>query len=612
MALRKLKKTLKPVIWVITVLFVASLFVIGSAGALGGKGVNPSGAAFKIKPNGLFSLSQKVTVREMENTFYRAIDQYRNYYRNVDEEYIKMMVFNEKIEEKILVINSGKYGIKISNKEIDEEVKKQTEGIDQEQLQMMLKAQGLTKSKFKALIKESLVVKKVKDKVMAEYKPNAEEIKNYYEENRYTQYKDQDFKTAEPKVKEEITNINKNKFYKKWIEKELENSKVTVKYDEYKTYLKQPIKKIGKYEISNFALRSKIFMSSVFSPEKKESKKAEDDAWEELKKDAAIAEAAEAAGIKPDAYTDKESLLSYYKEKYFQYIKKNYKATDAELMAYYNKETDSNGNKTSNKEKYNKKESIDANIIYMSLKMSEEDKKAAKAKAENILKELKAGKDFAEAAKANSEDPGSKDNGGELGFFKKGQMVPEFEKAAFEGKVGEVYPTLVETQFGYHIIKVTEKKSDGTEVKASHILIKNIPGEKTRADLKVKADKIIADITSGKTKIEDAAKTNSELQNKDIFKTIYKDGTVDGVADSKEVVNTLYASAEGEIKGVSVSNGYYIVKNVKHILGKTPLFEEVKNEVKADYLNEKAGEEVEKIGKEKGPKMIISNLGTVK
>ena len=45
---------------------------------------------------------------------------------------------------------------------------------------------------------------------------------------------------------------------------------------------------------------------------------------------------------------------------------------------------------------------------------------------------------------------------------------------------------------------------------------------------------------------------------------------------------------------------------------KTPLFEEVKNEVKADYLNEKAGEEVEKIGKEKGPKMIISNLGTVK
>ena len=99
MALRKLKKTLKPVIWVITVLFVASLFVIGSAGALGGKGVNPSGPAFKIKQNGLFSLSQKVTVREMENIFYRAIDQYRNYYRNIDEEYIKMMVFNEKIED---------------------------------------------------------------------------------------------------------------------------------------------------------------------------------------------------------------------------------------------------------------------------------------------------------------------------------------------------------------------------------------------------------------------------------------------------------------------------------------------------------------------------------
>jgi peptidyl-prolyl cis-trans isomerase C len=85
-----------------------------------------------------------------------------------------------------------------------------------------------------------------------------------------------------------------------------------------------------------------------------------------------------------------------------------------------------------------------------------EDKAKAKAKAESILKELKGGKDFAAAAKADSTCP-SKEQGGDLGFFSKGQMVPAFEQAAFAMKPGEL-SDVVETQFGYHIIKVTEKK----------------------------------------------------------------------------------------------------------------------------------------------------------
>ncbi len=608
MALRKLKKTLKPVIWVLTVLFVVSLFVIGSAGAIGNKGVNPSGAAVKVKAKGLFSRYQKVTAREMEVAFYRAIENYKNgYYKNADEEYIKMMVFNEKIEEKILLNNAGKYGIKVTEKEIEEEFKKQTEGIEEEQLKMMLEAQGLTKSKIKKSISDALTAKKVREKVMTEYKATPEEIKNYYEENKYTQYTDKEFKDVEAKVKEELTNINKNKFYKKWMETERNESKIVVKYDEYKKYLRQTVDQLDKYDITNTTLRSKVFMAALFATENKSEAQAIEDAKEELKKDAAIAKEAEAVGIKADKYTDAESLFPYYKERYFQYIKKNYKATDAELTAYFNKESNASGQKTVNKDKYNKKESIDAQIIYMALKLSDEDKKAAKDKADKILAELKAGKDFAELAKANSEDPGSKDNGGDLGFFKKGQMVPSFEKAAFEGKVGEVYPTLVESQFGYHIIKVTEKKADGSEVKASHILIKTIPGEKTRTALKAKADGIIADVNSGKVKMEDAVKANSEIEKKETFTGIQKDGSIDGIADSKDVETALFASKENEVKGVSVSNGYYVVKNVKYTPAKTPSFEEVKKAVEADFLNEKAGEEIEKIGKEKGPLMKFKN-----
>lgn len=94
----------------------------------------------------------------------------------------------------------------------------------------------------------------------------------------------------------------------------------------------------------------------------------------------------------------------------------------------------------------------------------------AKAKAEDLLKQIKGGADFAELAKANSEDS-SASAGGDLGFITKGQTVAEFEEAAFKLEVGQV-SDIVKTQFGYHIIKSIEKKDDTVHV--SHILIKGV------------------------------------------------------------------------------------------------------------------------------------------
>jgi peptidyl-prolyl cis-trans isomerase C len=88
-------------------------------------------------------------------------------------------------------------------------------------------------------------------------------------------------------------------------------------------------------------------------------------------------------------------------------------------------------------------------------------KATAKAKAEDLLKQIKDGADFAELAKTNSGDTYSAVQGGDLGFFGKSQMVPAFERAAFALKAGQV-SDVVETQFGYHIIKLTDHKDANT------------------------------------------------------------------------------------------------------------------------------------------------------
>jgi peptidyl-prolyl cis-trans isomerase C len=88
-------------------------------------------------------------------------------------------------------------------------------------------------------------------------------------------------------------------------------------------------------------------------------------------------------------------------------------------------------------------------------------KAQAKTRAEQILKDVKSGKDFASLAKQHSEDPGSAKNGGDLGFFPQGQMVGPFNDVAFSLKPGTT-SDLVETQFGYHIIRVVEKQPGRT------------------------------------------------------------------------------------------------------------------------------------------------------
>jgi foldase protein PrsA len=128
-------------------------------------------------------------------------------------------------------------------------------------------------------------------------------------------------------------------------------------------------------------------------------------------------------------------------------IKPSIKVTEEEMETYFEE----------NKESFDQKEQVKASHILV------EDEATAK----KVKKELDSGKDFAELAKEYSTDASNAAKGGDLGYFGKGEMAKEFEKAAFGMKAGEVSAP-VKTDFGYHIIKVADKKAAKTAVFEDH------------------------------------------------------------------------------------------------------------------------------------------------
>lgn len=126
--------------------------------------------------------------------------------------------------------------------------------------------------------------------------------------------------------------------------------------------------------------------------------------------------------------------------------------TEEEITQFY----------TMNKDRFDEPETVSASHILIAFRPDDDDeaKAAKRAQLEDLRQQLTNGADFAELAKAHSDCP-SKERGGDLGAFRKGQMVPAFEEAAFNQAIGAIGP-VVETQFGYHLIKVNEHNEPRT------------------------------------------------------------------------------------------------------------------------------------------------------
>ena len=247
---------------------------------------------------------------------------------------------------------------------------------------------------------------------------------------------------------------------------------------------------------------------------------------------------------------------------------------------------------------------------------------AAKAKAEDILKQIKAGGNFADLAKKNSDDPGSKDSGGELGPSQRGRMVPEFDNAIFTQKIGDTQ--IVKSQFGYHIVQV-ESRQPAHEQPLSEVQ-PTIQATISREKVSQAEENYARTLTAEANKNgldKTAAAHHLELVT---TPSVGAGGVIAALPDGSQLVSKAFQSKQGDPPQYAPTGEGYAVFQVTGVeAAHAPSFADWKTHVLDDYRNEqlpalltqktkeladkaKAGNDLAKVAKEVGATVKTSDL----
>jgi len=240
-----------------------------------------------------------------------------------------------------------------------------------------------------------------------------------------------------------------------------------------------------------------------------------------------------------------------------------------------------------NSEQYTTPEQVRASHIL--LKTEGKDDAAVKAKAEELLKQARGGADFAELAKKNSEDEGSAKNGGDLDYFGKGRMVPEFDAAVFAMQPGQI-SDLVKTQYGYHIIKLVDKKAATTRPLAEvrQQLADQLAYQRAQAQAADLAQKLEGQIKKP-ADLDSVAKAQGlTVQESGFFA---RDEPILGLGPAPEAANKAFDMKPNEVAGaLRASRGFVFETMVAKQDPRDAKLDEVKDRVREEVVKQKARE----------------------
>ena len=212
---------------------------------------------------------------------------------------------------------------------------------------------------------------------------------------------------------------------------------------------------------------------------------------------------------------------------------------------------------------------------------------AAKAKADDLLKQIQNGADFAELAKKNSDDPGSAAKGGELPPFQHGAMVPEFEQAAFGLQNKSQLSGLVKSQYGYHILQLLDKQPAHTR---SFEEVKSEIEPIVKQQKQTKAADELARTLESQAKVDGldkaAAARKQKVETSDYFANT---DSLPGIGQAPDFMQAAFsAKPKSPPQLARIPNGYALFEVIDQQPAKTPTFEEAKTKVEQEFRDERA------------------------
>jgi peptidyl-prolyl cis-trans isomerase D len=208
---------------------------------------------------------------------------------------------------------------------------------------------------------------------------------------------------------------------------------------------------------------------------------------------------------------------------------------------------------------------------------------AARAKADGVLKQLQGGGNWADLAKKNSDDPGSKDSGGELGFSQRGRMVPEFDQAIFSQKIGDI--KVVKSQFGYHIVQVEERSTKHAQSLSE--VQSTIQATLVRQSAAQAEDNYAKTLTS--EAIKNGLEKTATAHHLEVVTTplVGQQGVIAALPDSSQLLLKAFASKQSDPpQAAPTGEGYAIFQVTGIAAAHAPAFADWKSHVLEDYRDE--------------------------
>ena len=266
----------------------------------------------------------------------------------------------------------------------------------------------------------------------------------------------------------------------------------------------------------------------------------------------------------------------------------------------------------SHSEDYAEAEQVRASHILLRLSPDTEDgiKAEIRSKAEDILKQINDGADFSELAAEHSNDTANASKGGDLGFFSRGRMVPDFETAAFALEAGEV-SDVIETPFGFHIIKAVEKKAAGTKALADvrELIVSQLTASEAKEAAKARADRAKKNLEDGKTIVDIATNRGIEVQSPSAFSRTEPIGTLGRNIALTNAAFSTEVGSHGEV--IESDAGFVVFRVLNKIASHVPSLDDVRDEVSTIAKQKEGAKLASSRAQEALDKLKASNIDSV-